>query len=138
MPNLQMIRYGSYGILTQEAKLLLTLKKSGPYKGLWGLPGGAIEFGESPEATLKRELVEEVALMADRLELLNIASSVGKYETKGGEYFFHHIGIIYRVLEFQTIFDLIPEEEARWIRLEEIQPMELTPFAKHVFNGSSF
>lgn len=30
-------------------------KKSGPYKGLWGLPGGVIEFGETPEMTLNEK-----------------------------------------------------------------------------------
>lgn len=33
-------RLGTYGILVHDSKILLTQKKSGPYKGLWDLPGG--------------------------------------------------------------------------------------------------
>lgn len=52
----QISRHGAYGVVLRDSEILFTLKKSGPYKGLWGLPGGAIEFGETPEEALKREL----------------------------------------------------------------------------------
>ena len=42
--------------------MLLTKKNFCPYEGLWGLPGEAIEFGETPEMTVKREIQEETAL----------------------------------------------------------------------------
>ncbi len=48
----QIQRYGVYGIVMNKGFILLTLKKSGPYKGLWDLPGGGIEFGESPDRGL--------------------------------------------------------------------------------------
>ena len=71
----QTIRHGAYGIVIQSSKILLTQKKSGPYKGLWDLPGGAIEFGETPEETLKRELMEESWIEVSKLEFLTIATS---------------------------------------------------------------
>ncbi len=40
-------------LLSKIISSSLTQKKSGPYCGLWRLPGGAIEFGETPEVTLK-------------------------------------------------------------------------------------
>lgn len=48
----QISRYGAYGVLLQEGEILLTLKKSGPYLGLWDLPGGGIEFGETASKTM--------------------------------------------------------------------------------------
>ena len=56
--NSTIFRTGAYGIVIQNSRILLTLKKSGPYTGLWGLPGGGIEFGESLEETVTRELLE--------------------------------------------------------------------------------
>jgi len=61
-------RFGSYGVIIRCGKILLTQKKNGPYQRLWGLPGGAIEFGESPENALKREILEETAHLAEHFE----------------------------------------------------------------------
>jgi ADP-ribose pyrophosphatase YjhB (NUDIX family) len=130
----QITRYGAYGVVSQGSRLLLTLKKSGPYKGLWGLPGGAIEFGEAPEDALKRELLEETALASSQLELLSIATSIGHYENNGEPYDFHHIGIIYKVSGTTLMPNFTPEEEGRWAEINNVDPNELTPFAKHILN----
>ena len=126
----QISRYGAYGIVLQDSKLLLILKKSGPYKGLWELPGGGIEFGETPEEALKRELLEETALSASRLEFLSHATFNGEYEKNGERYGFHHIGMIYKVMDANHVPNLIPEEEGRWFSLSDIKLDELTPFAR--------
>ena len=119
-------RYGAYGVIIQDDKILLTLKKSGPYKGLWGLPGGGIEFKESPEDALKREMVEETALVAEGVSLFMVATaSVGED--------FHQIGMIYRVAN-TTPVPLEPEEEMRWVELNGVKQEEITPFAKQALS----
>jgi ADP-ribose pyrophosphatase YjhB (NUDIX family) len=42
--------------------------------GLWGLPGGALEPGESLEGAARRELFEETGLVAGELSLLDVYS----------------------------------------------------------------
>ncbi|MGH3489143.1 MAG: NUDIX hydrolase [Actinopolymorphaceae bacterium] len=42
--------------------------------GRWGIPGGALEIGESLEETARRELTEETGLTAGDLELLDVYS----------------------------------------------------------------
>jgi mutator protein MutT len=130
----QISRHGAYGVVIRGSQILFTLKKSGPYKGLWGLPGGSIEFGETPEEALKRELLEETALAVAHLELLSVATTTGEYQNQGEAYEFHHIGIIYKISSTVLMADLVPEEEGRWIRIDDINYAELTPFAKHVLN----
>jgi mutator protein MutT len=128
-------RFGVYGILLGNSDILLNRKRSGPYKGLWGLPGGAIEFGETPEEALKRELLEESALSIAQLELSNIATAVGRYENQNVSYEFHHVGIIYNITSWTERSDLVPEEENRWMELNGLNLEELTPFAKHVVSN---
>ncbi|KAI8912835.1 NUDIX hydrolase domain-like protein [Gorgonomyces haynaldii] len=45
----------AYGVCFSQDKVLLVQAKDGN----WGLPGGTIEPGESVEACLKREIIEE-------------------------------------------------------------------------------
>lgn len=123
-------RNGAYGVLLHDSKILLTLKKSGPFQGLWDLPGGGIEFGETPEETLKREMIEETALAVNDLTLLRVVSTTGEHVRNGQPYRFHHIGIIYQAATFTLVPKVTPEEEGRWVALDKIQLNELTPFAK--------
>lgn len=129
----QLTRYGAYAIILKDSHVLLTQKKSGPYIGLWDLPGGGIEFGETPEWTLKREIKEETALMADQLELLTVMTNYDDYLDSGNAYKFHHIGIIYRVNQISFLPHVIAEEKKRWITFQALIPEELTPFAKQAY-----
>ena len=52
---------GIYGIIRHDNKILVIRKARGPYTGLYDLPGGSPEPGETPEQTLAREIREETA-----------------------------------------------------------------------------
>ena len=57
------------GVLAPEGLLLIRRRKP-PYQGLWGLPGGKIEPGESAPAAVARELREECGIQVDDLRPL--------------------------------------------------------------------
>jgi len=52
-----------------EGRLLLVQRRREPEAGHWGLPGGKVDFGETVEAAVLREIEEElgVALRLDGL-----------------------------------------------------------------------
>jgi ADP-ribose pyrophosphatase YjhB (NUDIX family) len=55
----------AYAVIQQDDEVLLCrLGEQSADPGLWTLPGGGGEFGESPEETCHRELMEETGLTA--------------------------------------------------------------------------
>ncbi len=72
------IRVGCAGIILHEDKILLGIRGKEPNYGKWILPGGGVDFGESLEDTLKREISEEANIKIEKLkyfkhyELINL------------------------------------------------------------------
>lgn len=94
-------RIGVYGVImsNDNKQMLLIRQYRGPYAGKFDFPGGGIEFGESPEEALRRELIEEVAMECDSLQLIeNLTAVVDVPRTAScGSYLFYQIGMLYRV-----------------------------------------
>ena len=53
----------------RDGKTLLVRRARFPAKGVYSLPGGRVEFGETLHAALHREVAEETALKVDILDL---------------------------------------------------------------------
>ncbi len=56
---------GVGGVIVDNGKVLLVRRRYEPLKGHWSLPGGMVEIGETLEAALTRELLEETGLAVD-------------------------------------------------------------------------
>src|SRR3954470_23967056 len=49
-------------VLTAEGHVLLAKRAHDPLKGEWSIPGGGVEVGETLEAAVVRELLEETGV----------------------------------------------------------------------------
>ncbi len=70
--NAQIIKIGSNVLLVRDGKILFGKRLNCAGAGTYGVPGGHVEFGESPEACAIRELKEETGLVVDKLKLVSI------------------------------------------------------------------
>lgn len=61
------------GVIVQSSHRAVLLQRRTD-DGLWGLPGGALELGETLEDAARRELLEETGLVAGELTLLDVYS----------------------------------------------------------------
>lgn len=93
---------GAYGVLINERKILLIKKVSGPYDGKLDLPGGTIEFGESPRESLIRELMEEVGIKVVDFKLIDADSVLFDWQYDNELIKVHHTGIFYKVLSYEN------------------------------------
>jgi len=63
------------GIIINDDKILLIKRKNEPFKDKWALPGGYVEYGETVEDAVLREISEETNLSVKIKELLGVYSS---------------------------------------------------------------
>ncbi len=68
------------GALIQDSdgKILLALRgqQAKNERGKWEIPGGAVEFGETLEQALKREIKEEIDIEVELVELLHVCDHI--------------------------------------------------------------
>ena len=71
-----MLSAGATVLVIKDRKILLNLRSD---TNTWGIPGGALELGETLEQTAARELKEETNLSALSFRLLNVFSGPDFY-----------------------------------------------------------
>ena len=129
---------GVYAVIIRNNSILLIMKARGPYTGRYDLPGGSIEFGESPEDALRREVIEETGLRCVSCQITNSLSHIEHYLNITDEpVTLHHIGIIYHAdVDENDIINTTGDSQdslgAAWHSLTDIDINNLSPFAKAV------
>lgn len=79
------------GVIIKDRSILLVQRKYGPFQGFWALPGGFVEFGETTEQAVIREVREETGLETTVVGLVGVYSDPHR-DPRG-----HTISVVYRV-----------------------------------------
>lgn len=107
-------------IVFNEKRQILMLQKRSDQKiapGRWLLPGGAVEFNETAEQALRREIQEETGMIAQEVKLLG--EDVRIIEQT------HWHGLIYLVRgSTDSVYNVEPHKHAalQWHSLDFVKP----------------
>lgn len=136
---------GVYGLIRHAGKVLLIKKGRGPYNGMYDLPGGGIEFGETPLQTLRREFIEETGLAVEPVQLLAAVSNRLQFVNSSLEVEdLHHLGILYTVelAPTETLSQTLEGPDGQdslgavWLDEEQLRSVQLSPFAERALRES--
>ena len=120
-------------ILNENGDLLLVRRNSEPGKGLWSIPGGVVELGESLDQALKREVKEETGLDIKSLKLLDVFEVVEK--DYSGKIRYHYIILDYIVEKCGGLLKPATDvSDAKWVSIEKINSYNITRSLKKLID----
>jgi 8-oxo-dGTP diphosphatase len=133
-------RFGAYAAATDpDRRILLSLISTGyPGAGLWHVPGGGTDHGETPEQALDRELYEETSQHGRVTGLIGVSHRYdpGALGPEGTPIDWHTIRVLFRV-EVEIPTEAVVTEAAggstarsAWFTRDEIDKLELTELAR--------
>ncbi|MFS0724619.1 (deoxy)nucleoside triphosphate pyrophosphohydrolase [Paenibacillus sp. 1P07SE] len=115
-----MLEVGAAIVSDASGRVLIARRK--PHKvqgGLWEFPGGKLEAGETVEACLRRELLEEMNLRIDILQPL------GAHEHDYGTFQIRLIAC--RAVCSGGEIRLTDHDACRWVTIQELSGYTLAP-----------
>jgi len=123
---------GIPAIIIKDGKILLGKRneKVSCYKGYWGLPGGLVEYGETMEQAIKRELKEELGVEAEVIKTGKVYERFPDKECK------IHGADVPHYCRLKGVPSPKDEtEEISWFTPEEIRKMDLAYIHKEILIG---
>ena len=116
---------GAAVLVLQEGRLLMIRRTDNL---TWGIPGGALERGESLEQTARRETREETGLLVGDLTLFELFSGPELYYRYPNGDETYNVSAVYFANEVQGEICLDPEEhsEYRYFDLRDL-PQDVSP-----------
>ncbi|HDO41835.1 MAG TPA: NUDIX domain-containing protein [Candidatus Bathyarchaeota archaeon] len=116
------------GAVVQKGNRILLIRRANePGKGLWSIPGGLVEVGETLRDAARREVEEETGIKVEIGEIIDVMENIIRDEE--GRVKFHYVLIDFKAAPISDNVKLSPSPEALeigWFTPEEMKSMPLT------------
>ena len=109
-------------LLDQDGRVLIAQRPEGKaLAGLWEFPGGKVETGEAPEATLIRELQEELGITVKEPCLAPLTFASFAYPD------FHLLMPLYVCRRWEGVAIAREHQALKWVRPNELRNFPMPP-----------
>jgi ADP-ribose pyrophosphatase len=134
-PGIDYVGVGCGCVIINDKNEVLLVKRSNQSKmepGLWSRPGGTVEFGETVEEALKREIKEELDIEIEILSFLEHTNNIMVED--GIKKHWLAMGFLARIKSGE-LKNMEPHkhDDVRWFPLNNL-PEELTVYTKNAMD----
>jgi 8-oxo-dGTP diphosphatase len=115
---------GVGAVVVRDGELLMVRRGKEPYKGMWSIPGGAVELGETLFQTAERETLEETSIRIKAESVLDGVDEIIQDENGRVKYHFIDVDVLARYVGGE------PEArsdagDCRWVTIKEIKKINM-------------
>lgn len=118
---------GVGAVIFDQGRVLMVKRGRAPLKGEWSLPGGAVELGETLEAAVAREVLEETGLVVDVDRLVDVIDRV--HRGADGRVEYHYIVVDY-LCQPSRPAGAVPAagtdaDDVQWVAIEDLAALRV-------------
>jgi ADP-ribose pyrophosphatase YjhB (NUDIX family) len=119
-------RVGVGAIVLHQGRVLLVKRGQAPAVGLWSVPGGLVDLGETTVEAVRREVEEECGLKVRVAGLVGVLDRITR--DAGGLVRYHWVLVDYLAVpeSNDTITAGSDAAEVRWVSIEEVERLPIT------------
>ena len=119
-------RIGVGAIVLHEGRVLLVKRGHAPGLGLWSVPGGLVDVGETTVDAARREVDEETGLKVRIAGLVGVLDRVTR--DAEGRVRYHWVLIDYLAVpeSIDTLTAGSDAAEVRWVTIDEVERLPIT------------
>jgi 8-oxo-dGTP diphosphatase len=118
----RLVLVAACALIDTDGRVLLAQRPPGkPMAGLWEFPGGKIDPGESPEASLLRELNEELGIVVKEACLAPLCFASHRYQD------FHLLMPLYVCRRWDGIVRAREAQRLAWVRPGALRDYPMPP-----------
>ena len=113
-------------VIVHQNKVLLVRRGNAPAKGLWAIPGGSVNLGETLQAAAEREVLEETGLHIKAGAMIYAFEKIQRDEV--GRVQFHYVILDLAAEALDPTQPLIPADDASdagWYSLNDLAQQKL-------------
>jgi len=118
-------------VLNRDGRVLLARRAHEPLKGEWSLPGGGVEVGETLEAAVAREILEETGLSIVVGPVVEVLDRIERDDENRVAYHFVIIDYLCHAADDRLVCGS-DADDAHWVAVDRLAEYRITEKATSV------